>query len=98
MGRELPEAERVLAPYRAEIDALDAELVVLLARRLDVVRRVIDIKRDEGLAALLPERVEDVIDKVTAHALAHDVPKDLVEHLWRVLIAWVVAYEDARLR
>jgi isochorismate pyruvate lyase len=65
MSRELPSNERSLAPFRAEIDRIDAEIVVLLARRLEVVKHVIAVKRSEGLAALLPERVEDVVEKVS---------------------------------
>ncbi|MBS7541416.1 chorismate mutase [Ancylobacter lacus] len=97
MARPLPEEERPLAPFRAEIDAIDAEIVALLARRLDVVQRVVAVKRAEGLAALLPERVEDVVEKVRAEAQARGVPPELAERLWRELIAFVVAYEEERL-
>jgi isochorismate pyruvate lyase len=94
----LPERERVLAPLRAEIDAIDAAMVDLIARRFDVVRRVIAVKRAEGLAALLPERVEDVVAKVSAAAAEKGVPPDLAEKLWRVLIDWVVEYENGQLK
>jgi isochorismate pyruvate lyase len=95
--RDLPENERSLAPFRAEIDIIDAQMVELLARRFEVVKHVIAVKQAEGLAALLPERVEDVIDKVSARAETHGVPPELVEKLWRVLIEWVVEYENERL-
>lgn len=97
MARTLPERERALAPFRAEIDAIDREMVALLARRFDVVQRVIEVKRAEGLAALLPERVEDVVEKVKDEAQAQGVPPDLAETLWRDLIQWIVDYEHARL-
>lgn len=93
----LPASERSLAPFRAEIDAIDREMVALLARRLDVVEQVIAVKKAEGLAAFLPERVEDVIDKVSGHAETRGVPPELVEKLWRQLIDWVIAYENERL-
>ncbi|ADH88837.1 Chorismate mutase, type II [Ancylobacter novellus DSM 506] len=95
--RDLPENERSLAPFRAEIDIIDAQMVELLARRFEVVKHVIAVKQAEGLAALLPERVEDVIDKVSARAETQGVPPELVEKLWRVLIEWVVEYENERL-
>lgn len=97
MARILPENERVLAPFRAEIDAIDGEIVELLAKRFEVVRHVIAVKQAEGLAALLPERVEDVVEKVMANAETKGVPPELVEKLWRVLIAWVIEYENERL-
>lgn len=97
MAPALPENERILAPLRAEIDAIDRELVALLARRLGVVEKVIAVKRAEGIAALLPERIEDVVARVRAEAQAHGTPPDLAETLWRAMIEWVVAYEEERL-
>lgn len=97
MARILPENERALAPFRAEIDHIDAQIVELLARRFEVVKHVIAVKQVEGLAALLPERVEDVVEKVMAQAETKGVPPELAEKLWRVLIDWVVAYENERL-
>ena len=97
MARILPENERALAPFRAEIDVIDREIVELLAKRFEVVRHVIAVKQAEGLAALLPERLEDVVEKVMAIAETKGVPPELVEKLWRVLIAWVIEYENERL-
>jgi len=97
MAGKLPDKERVLAPFRAEIDAIDRAMVDLLAQRLDVVRRVVAVKKAEGLAAFLPERVEEVVEKVSAAAAAQDVPPELAERLWRELIGWIVDYEQRQL-
>ncbi|MCK0210051.1 chorismate mutase [Starkeya koreensis] len=97
MGRILPDNESALAPFRAEIDVLDAQMVELLARRFEVVKHVVAVKKAEGLAAFLPERVEDVIEKVSARAETKGLPPELVEKLWRVLIEWVIDYENERL-
>lgn len=97
MARELPVNERALDPFRAEIDRIDTEIVALLARRMEVVKHVIAVKKTEGLAALLPERVEDVVEKVTARAETEGVPPELAEKLWRLMIEWVIAYENERL-
>lgn len=93
----MSEAPQALADLRKEIDAVDAELVALLARRLDVVHRVLAVKQEHGIPALLPDRVEDVVARVTAQAEARGVPPDLAETLWRRLIEWTVAYEEERL-
>ena len=89
--------ESVLAPLRAEIDAVDAEIVALLGRRMAVVEQVLAIKRREGIAALLPDRVEEVVRNVRDRAEQKDVPPALAEAVWRAMIGWVVAYEDERL-
>ena len=72
-------------------------MVALLARRLAVVGQVLEVKRAQGLPALLPDRVEDVVERVKAEAAACGLPADLVERLWRELIGWTVAYEDRHL-
>lgn len=90
-------ARRLLKEARVEIDAIDAQMVDLLAARLAVVERVLDIKRKAGLPALLPDRVEDVVARVRERAVSSEVPEDLVEALWRFLIQWTIDYEDARL-
>lgn len=97
MARLLPENERALAPFRAEIDTIDTQMVELLARRFEVVKHVIAVKRAEGLAALLPERVEDVVERVMATAEEKGVPPELTEKLWRILIQWVIDYENEHL-
>lgn len=86
-----------LAECRAEIDALDAELVRLLGRRIEVVDRVVAIKRAHGIPALLAERVEEVVAHVREEAQVCGAPADLAESLYRALIAWTVEYEEAKL-
>lgn len=87
----------LLAACRAEIDVLDAELVRLLGRRIEVVDRVVAIKKEHGIAALLPERVEEVVAHVREEAEMCGAPPDLAERLYRSLIAWTVDYEDSKL-
>ena len=86
-----------LADARREIDALDEELVALLARRLRIVEGVIAIKREHGIPALLPERVEEVVSYVTAQARDVGAPPDLAEILYREIIAWTIRYEEGKL-
>ena len=49
MTQRLPEKENALAPFRAEIDAIDEAMVDLLAKRLDVVKRVVEVKRNSRM-------------------------------------------------
>ena len=86
-----------LAPLRAEIDAVDREIVRLLARRMGIVERVLSVKKREGIPAFLPERVEDVAAKVRRQAAAADLPPDLAETVWRSMMDWIIAYENERL-
>lgn len=90
-------ARRLLKHLRGEIDAIDDRLVDLLTTRLGVVERVIAIKTDAGIPALLPDRVEEVVARVRSRAQDTGLPPDLSEKLWRTLIQWTIDYEDARL-
>lgn len=86
-----------LAPLRARIDAVDAEIVRLLARRMEIVEEVIAIKARAGIPAALPDRVEEVVRKARREAEAAGVPADLAETLWRAMVDWIIAYEDGKL-
>ena len=82
---------------RAEIDALDAALVGLLARRAGYIDRAAQIKAEVGLPADIPARVEEVVARVRATATAEGLDADLAEALWRHLIRWSIDREAVTL-
>ena len=86
-----------LQQARREIDDIDQRLVSLLVERFAVAERVVDIKREAGIAALLPDRVEEVVSNVEALALRNGLPQGLAEGLWRQLISATIAYEEEHL-
>ncbi|HWO12731.1 MAG TPA: chorismate mutase [Polyangiaceae bacterium] len=53
---------------RVSIDILDREILELVARRLELVMKVGEVKRSLGLAAHDPARERDLLDKVAAAA------------------------------
>jgi isochorismate pyruvate lyase len=80
---------------RTQIDALDAELVRLLAVRLEHIDRAAVLKQAEGLPARIPARVEEVVANVRALALERHLDPDLAEQIWRMLIEWSIRREMA---
>ena len=74
-----------LTRVRAEIDQVDDELVAILARREQLVRRAGKLKTDES-AVRAPERVEQVIAGVRRRAAAHGADADIVERVYRTMI------------
>ena len=85
---------------RSEIDRIDKELVDLIAARFGYVERAWQLKTDPS-EALVPWRIQQVIDRVKARAVEKGLPNemsDLVEALWRQMIGWFVQYEDEKLR
>ncbi|MCB2110618.1 MAG: chorismate mutase [Defluviimonas sp.] len=87
-----------MADVRSEIDRVDAALVELLAERTGYIDRAAELKPALGLPARIDARVEDVVSRVRALAIAAGGPDpDLVEALWRRLIDWSIAREERKL-
>lgn len=82
---------------RQQIDALDRQLVALLADRAGYIDRAAQLKRNNGWPARIPSRVEEVVERVRATAAQAGLEPDLVEALWRPLIDWSIAREEAAL-
>jgi isochorismate pyruvate lyase len=89
-----PKALAALSELRRQIDVIDSELVMLLARRQRCVERVIEIKRGEKLPARIPERIEEVLERVRALAEAQKLEPDLAIAVWREMIEQFIAYEE----
>ncbi len=83
-----------MAELRHEIDALDSELVRLLARRSEMIERAIELKPGEGLPARIESRVQDVLQKVTAKAESEGLDTGLAERLWREMMEHFIAREE----
>ena len=77
---------------REEIDLLDKELVLLLARRQKCVEMAALVKNDENLI-IDEERIEDVISKVTSFSDSCGLSKKIAEPLWRKLIDLSIQHE-----
>lgn len=94
MGKTAAECT-TMAELRVEIDRIDAELVALFAERVGFIDRAGVIKARLGLPARIEARIEDVVAKVRAHAVAHGLPPDKLEKLWRKVIQWSIEREEA---
>lgn len=87
-----PEACRTMAEVRAGVDALDADLIALLARRfafMDAAARIKPTRvavRDEA-------RKAEVIANASSAAEAAGLPPGLAEALWERLVEASIAHE-----
>ena len=89
-----PEACQTMAEVRAGVDALDRELVALLAARQRYMDAAARIKpsRDRVHDAA---RIEDVVAKVKASAREAGLSEAIAEPVWRLLIDRCIAHELA---
>ena len=84
----------ILKPYRARIDALDDRIVDLLVERAGIVREVGELKAREGIAAILPDRVEQVRERNAMRAGALGLSPDLVRQVYTLLIDYSCDLEE----
>jgi chorismate mutase/prephenate dehydrogenase len=77
---------RPLALLRAEIDALDRELLHTTARRMALVAEVAAYKRAHGLRVRDPLRERELLDDRVRRAAALGLPRDEMESVFRVLL------------
>ena len=85
-----------MADLRVQIDAIDENLIRLLALRSGYIDRAVDLKTIEGLPARTTNRVAEVIAKVRTLAADHALDPDLAETLWTSLIEWGIEREIAK--
>ncbi|AXT26837.1 chorismate mutase [Ruegeria sp. AD91A] len=89
-----PQNCNTMQDLRAEIDKLDRQLIEMLVTRASYIDRASQLKPGEGLPARIPERVEEVVQRVRANSDALGMDPDLAEKLWRILIDWSIAREE----
>lgn len=85
-----------LAEIRARIDAIDADLVHLLADRQSLVRAAAAFQADED-AVRAPDRVAQVIARARLRAHAAGLSPEVAESVWRAMIDAFIALEPAGL-
>jgi len=69
----------LLEKQRAEIDAIDREIVALFERRMQVVVDVARIKKENGIAILDANREKEVITKVQSYLKDATLKEELAE-------------------
>jgi isochorismate pyruvate lyase len=90
-----------MSQVRSEIDRIDDTLVDLIAERFGYVDRAWQLKVNSKEGAVVPWRIQQVIDRVKVRAASKDLPPEMVELVgsqWRNMIGWFVQYEEEKLR
>ena len=87
-----PVQSEALAALRVQIDALDKQLLQLVNDRAKVAEQVGEIKRAEGSPFFRPDRVAQVIDKIT-QANPGPLKNEHVASIWREIMSACLALE-----
>jgi len=83
---------KTMIDVRAGVDAIDIELIVLLARRFGYMDAAARIKQDRE-SVRDEVRKAKVIENVTFEAARLGIPDGLVAELWERLIETSIAHE-----
>ncbi len=86
----------MLEKQRAEIDAIDREIVALFERRMQVVVDVARIKKENGIAILDANREKEVITKVQSY-LKDDTLKEELAEAYETLMKVSKDYQKKRM-
>ena len=86
----------MLEKHRAEIDAIDREIVALFERRMQVVVDVARIKKENGIAILDASREKEVITKVQSY-LKDDTLKEELAEAYETLMKVSKDYQKKRM-
>lgn len=84
-----------LAPLRQSIDAVDSQLVQLLAQRAKLTAEVGRVKQQYALPLYVPEREKALLDARRAQAQAAGVSAELVEDVLRRIMRESYATQEA---
>ncbi|MEC7763950.1 MAG: chorismate mutase [Pseudomonadota bacterium] len=97
MTRPDPKSLTTLAEVRAGIDAIDDDIMTLLAERMAHVEAVLPFKRRDGIPAAAPDRVQAVYDKTRARAEANGVDPEMAQAMWKAMVEAIIAHEEHEL-
>lgn len=75
-----------LTRYRSEIDEIDAQMILLFERRMDIVRQVALYKKTRGMPVFQAGREQEVLDKAAAR-LANKDYADEAKRFMNVVMA-----------
>ncbi len=74
-----------IKPFRDQIDALDDQIIDLLAQRMDIVRQIGIIKAKENIAAIQPDRVVEVRERNAQRGTLKGINPGLVRKIYNAI-------------
>jgi chorismate mutase len=83
-----------LAPFRARLDQIDAQLVDLLGERFQICREVAVHKSENEIEMMQPGRVEIVRARYLQHGAEVDLPGDFTASFFDLMIDATCRAED----
>ncbi len=88
-------SDDILAELRRESNAVDYELLEILSRRMDVVRRIGEYKKERNLAILQVQRWKEVIEDRLETGDMLGLEKKFVKDIYEILHSYAIKLQSA---
>jgi chorismate mutase len=73
---------KTLEKLREEINAADDELVKVLAKRMEIVKEIGKIKKENNVTALDEKRWQEVLERVLENAQKHVLSQNFIKKIY----------------
>ncbi len=77
-----------LAKLRSDIDALDNELLQLVKRRLEIMKKIGDFKKSGGFEIRDFPREKTVVEALEKKADEQNIPKTIIKKIWHIFFSF----------
>jgi chorismate mutase-like protein len=82
---------------RRQIDRLDDQIVDLFGERFALLRAVAAYKRPRDIPVVIPERIDEVVERCVARGARHGLDAQMLRDIYRRLIDEACAVEERAL-
>jgi 4-amino-4-deoxychorismate mutase len=83
-----------LERLRAQLDALDQDLLDAVRDRIRCCVRIAEVKRRHGISMMQPHRIAIVHDRAASYAAAHGIDAEFLSRLYDLIIDETCRVED----
>jgi len=84
---------KTIDELREEINEVDEQLVKILAKRMDIVKEIGKLKKENNLSALDEKRWQEVLERALENAEKHTVSEDLIKKIYEKIHATALEIE-----
>lgn len=81
---------------RKEIDEIDEDIIDLLAKRFEIVKKIGILKKQKGVVPLDEKRWQDVLSSRIEKAIILDLPKEFIEKLFSIIHEYSIKVEEEK--
>ena len=74
-----------MSRYRGLLDEIDAELIRLLSKRMEISREIGEVKKEKGLTVFQPYRYQETVERFAEQCAIHRLDTEAVKDIFEVI-------------